>query len=106
MPRRDPLPAAGDQDVMPVSEGAVTEQSHRRRRSHADAASAEIRDGTRKPAAPSSRWGALDFRRWGIRPKLIVVLLIPTIAALVLGGLRMQSSLATSAAYSSHQDLA
>jgi signal transduction histidine kinase len=91
---------------MPVSEGAVTEQSHRRNRSHADGASADVRDGTRKPVARSSRWSSLDFRRWGIRPKLIVVLLIPTIAALVLGGLRMQSSLATSVSYSSHEDLA
>jgi signal transduction histidine kinase len=84
----------------------VTEQTHRRSRSHADGAPAEVRDGTQKPVTPSSRWGWLDFRRWGIRPKLIVVLLIPTIAALVLGGLRMQSSLATSVSYSSHEALA
>jgi HAMP domain-containing protein len=96
---------------MPVSEGAVTEQTHRRSRSHADGASDDTRDRAGQPVRPStgvtsSRWGWLDFRRWGIRPKLIVVLLIPTIAALVLGGLRMQSALAASVSYSSHLALA
>ena len=96
---------------MPVSEGAVTEQTHRRSRSHADGAPDDARDTAGQPVRPStdatsSRWSWLDFRRWGIRPKLIVVLLIPTIAALVLGGLRMQAALASSVTYSSHLALA
>jgi HAMP domain-containing protein len=100
---------------MPVSEGAVTEQIHRMSRSPADGASADAPDTAAQPVSPAvppasgpapSRWRALDFRRWGIRPKLIVVLLIPTIAALVLGGLRMQEALATSVSYSNHLTLA
>jgi signal transduction histidine kinase len=43
--------------------------------------------------------GSADFRTWGIRPKLIAVVVIPTIAALLLGGLRMKSALAASASY-------
>ena len=89
----------------------MTEQSHRRSRNQADGVSDDITDAAprpapRSPTANSSRLGWLAFRRWGIRPKLIFVLLIPTIAALVLGGLRMQSSLATIVSYSQHEDLA
>jgi signal transduction histidine kinase len=89
----------------------VTEQSHRRSRNQADGVSDDITDAAPRPAprsrtATSSRLGWLAFRRWGIRPKLIFVLLIPTIAALALGGLRMQSSLATIVSYSQHEDLA
>jgi hypothetical protein len=39
-------------------------------------------------------------RSWGIRPKLVAVVLVPIIAALVLGGIRLQSSLTTSTSYS------
>lgn len=51
------------------------------------------------PGDAPSKWGAVDFRRWRIRPKLITVVLIPTLAALLLGGLRMESALAASAGY-------
>jgi HAMP domain-containing protein/anti-sigma regulatory factor (Ser/Thr protein kinase) len=98
---------------MPVCEEAVTEQSHRRRRSKVDDydSSADVPDAAprpvpRSPSTASSRWGWLNFRRWGIRSKLIVVLLIPTTAAVVLGGLRIQSSLDTINSYSQHQELA
>ena len=40
------------------------------------------------------------MRSWGIRPKLVAVVLVPIIAALVLGGIRLQSSLTTSTSYS------
>jgi signal transduction histidine kinase len=53
-----------------------------------------------------SRWEAADLRQWGIRPKLIALLLIPTLAALLLGGLGMQSALSTGAAYARVERLA
>lgn len=52
------------------------------------------------------RRGSPGLRRWGIRPKLVAVVLIPTIAALVLGGLRMASALGTSASYARSESLA
>ena len=52
--------------------------------------------GIRAKSWPAS----VDFRRWGIRPKLIAVVIIPTVAALLLGGLSMRSALGASASYS------
>jgi signal transduction histidine kinase len=66
--------------------------------------SAESSDPASNPRL--SRLGAMDFRRWRIRPKLITVVLIPTIAALLLGGLRMESALSKSASYSRLESLA
>jgi signal transduction histidine kinase len=57
-------------------------------------------------SALTSAWGAMDFRHWGIRPKLIAVVLIPTIGALVLGGLRMESAVAASASFTRIESLA
>jgi len=47
--------------------------------------------------APTPRWTSL--REWGIRPKLIIVLSIPTIAALALGGVNMLAALNATTAY-------
>lgn len=48
--------------------------------------------------APTPRWTSL--REWGIRPKLIIVLAIPTLAALSLGTAEMLTALNHTAAYS------
>ena len=57
------------------------------------------RDNVRGNSAKSWPRSA-DFRRWGIRPKLIAVVIIPTVAALLLGGVSMRSALGASASYS------
>ena len=54
----------------------------------------------------SSSWRFLDVRRWSIRPKLIAVVLIPTVAALVLGALEMESALSAGATYARVDTLA
>ena len=58
------------------------------------------------PDTERARLGWLDIRGWGIRPKLIVIVLIPTIAALFLCGLRMENSVGVSASYSRLDGLA
>jgi signal transduction histidine kinase len=49
---------------------------------------------------------SLDVRRWSIRAKLTVVLLIPTLAAVLLNGQLMQSALSSSAAHAREERLA
>jgi signal transduction histidine kinase len=51
------------------------------------------------PKAPAW-WRTPDFRKWRIRPKLVALVMIPVLAALLLAGLRINSGLAISAAYS------
>ncbi len=51
-----------------------------------------VQPGTLRP-----RWTSL--REWGIRPKLVVVLTIPTLAALALSGLNLQAALKTISDY-------
>jgi signal transduction histidine kinase len=50
--------------------------------------------------------GPLDFRHWGIRPKLTALLLIPTVIALVLGTLHLKAALSSAAAYARLETLA
>lgn len=60
-----------------------------------------------RPAGqPATQHGSPGPRRWGIRPKLIAVVIIPTITALLLGGLRMESALATSASNARSESVA
>ena len=55
------------------------------------------------PGAPTPRWTSL--REWGIRPKLIIVLAIPTLAALSLGAVEMITALNQTSAYRQVEDL-
>ncbi|GAA3115150.1 hypothetical protein GCM10010466_02740 [Planomonospora alba] len=51
------------------------------------------------PDAGARRAGRLALRNWRVRSRLIALIAIPTMAALVLGGLRTVSSLGTAAEY-------
>jgi len=52
---------------------------------------------------PTPRWTSL--REWGIRPKLIIVLAIPTLAALSLGGVNLLAAVNATSAYGHVADL-
>ncbi|SEG07619.1 Signal transduction histidine kinase [Thermomonospora echinospora] len=56
-------------------------------------------DAGAKPDPSPRRGGRLLLRNWRVPQRLVVLVLIPTVAALVLGGLRISASTASAEAY-------
>ncbi|MEW9532994.1 nitrate- and nitrite sensing domain-containing protein [Microbispora sp. NPDC049125] len=67
----------------------------------------EASPGTGVPAEQEPDEGSrFLLRNWRVRSRLVALILIPTVAALLLGGLRVSTSISTAAGYQQINDLA